>query len=129
MNRRNFLALLAGGAGIVAAAPVRRIWAVGATLERRGIVHVDPRFAKMQTEITAEDIRRWAETLRAQNNYNPTGMDDGDYIRIPLTGNQTITGLDDQLADAVSAGYLICDDVLDTSPIVVRTEIVEGCRS
>ncbi len=40
MNRRSFLTLLAGGAGIVAAAPVRRFWAVGATLERLPFTYI-----------------------------------------------------------------------------------------
>ena len=179
MNRRAFITLLAGGAGIVAAEPVRRIWVVGAALEgasapsefhdslfpaamrdrkgarfahlqgrwhdddllqgypgapddfvdagpRRGFARelademrdalpttfpVDPRVAKtLETTITAEDIRRMARDLEAQN---APPHPDGKYrVFMPPS----------------AALFLGGKEVETVGPIVIHTEIWR-CRS
>ena len=112
MDRRSFLALLAGGAGIVAAAPVRRYWQVGAALER------------------PQSLQDWWESTRLGLEGRGARFA---HIRGRGHDDDLLHGIeravDDQLAEAISRGYIVCDDIMDASPIVVRTVIGEGYRS
>lgn len=150
MNRRNFMALLAGGVGIVAAAPVRRYWQVGALLVPAAPVPshiaemaqamrdalpttfpVDPRFAKT---LSADDIRRMAEQLQAQN--APPHADGCYHVHLhPARAEQLRDALDRNMAQAVADGYLegyemgpaglvSVRPVKPLESIVIRTEIV-----
>ncbi len=130
MNRRHFLTLLAGGAGIVAAAPVRRIWAVGATLERHTIMGMDLGFGGSQTVIT----QRWhaddmGEAMRREMHRTyPVDVRFG-KTQAPWHREDLLYGFSPTDLTPEMAKYIVCDDVLDASPIVVRTEIADGYRS
>lgn len=153
MNRRSFLTLLAGGAGIVAAAPVRRYWAVGATLERGIAKPTLSPFMGMDLGFrgsTGAISQRWHESdlVRELQGYpggeapnltlasirdavqtlkaqNAAPHPDGRYRAYfhPTTAKQVHAVVDIQMAQMVSDGYIVCDD---DSPIIVRTEIVGG---
>lgn len=148
MKRRRFLTLLAGGAGIVAAAPVRRIWAVGAVLVPDfSVTTVGPGDVVLshEGEGLAQQMRDCLpETFPTDVRFAKTHVYSPSECRVylnkelaltgPITLRTEITGEDfrrlPQGLDPELAKYFeVSDDVLDASPIIVSTEIAPGYRS
>ena len=95
MNRRHFLTLLAGGAGIVAMEPVRRYWQVGALLTP------EPRYIQMRSSlgplsIDFAELRRhtggeFKLSVAKQPTPPPGGWDEGsDVLAVPPGGHVEI---------------------------------------